>query len=91
MAKIKQESDVANFLYCACILEERAYLLYKNLADKVDLPLINSLLLHIAYDSQKHSVILKGISKSIAKAKKIPKNREKELFLVHPGRQLSIL
>jgi len=54
MAKIKQESDVADFLYCACILEERAYLLYKNLADKVDLPLINSLLLHIAYDSQKH-------------------------------------
>jgi rubrerythrin len=80
MAKIKQESDVADFLYCACILEERAYLLYKNLADKVDFPLINSLLLHIAYDSRKHSVILKGIIKSVAKAKKIPKNREKELF-----------
>ncbi len=80
MAKINQESDVADFLYCACILEERAYLLYKNLADKVDLPLINSLLLHIAYDSRKHSVILKGISKSIAKAKRTSKNREKELF-----------
>jgi rubrerythrin len=80
MAEIKQESDVADFLYCACILEERAYLLYKNLADKVDLPLINSLLLHIAYDSRKHSVLLKGISKSIGKAKKTPKNREKELF-----------
>lgn len=80
MAKIKQESDVADFLHCASILEERAYLLYKNLADKVDLPLINSLLLHIAYDSRKHSAILKGISKSIAKAKKIPKDREKKLF-----------
>jgi rubrerythrin len=53
MAKIRQES-VADFLHCASILEERAYLLYKNLADKVELPLINSLLLHIAYDSQKH-------------------------------------
>lgn len=80
MAKIKQESDVADFLYCACILEERAYLLYKDLADKVNLPLINSLLLHIAYDSRKHSVILKGISKSIAKAKKVQKNRDQELF-----------
>ena len=80
MAKIKQEIDVADFLCCACILEERAYLLYKDLADKVNLPLINSLLLHIAYDSRKHSVILKGISKSIAKAKKTPKNRDQELF-----------
>jgi len=80
MAKIKQESDVADFLHCASILEERAYLLYKNLSDKVDLPLINSLLLHIAYDSRKHSAILIGISKSIAKAKKIPKDRDKKLF-----------
>jgi rubrerythrin len=43
MAKLKQES-VADFLRCASILEERAYLLYKSLADKVNLPLINSLL-----------------------------------------------
>ena len=79
MAKIKQES-VADFLNCASILEERAYSLYKNLADKVNLPLVNSLLLHIAYDSRKHSVVLKGITESIAKPKKQPKDYEKKLF-----------
>ncbi len=80
MAKLKQES-VADLLHCASILEERAYLLYKSLADKVNLPLINSLLLHIAFDSRKHSVILKGISESIAKPRKQPKDFEKKLFL----------
>jgi rubrerythrin len=79
MAKIKQES-VADFLHCASILEERTYLLYKSLADKVNLPLINSLLLHIAYDSQKHAVTLRGISESITKPKKQSRDCEKKLF-----------
>ena len=79
MVKIKQES-IVDFLHCASILEERTYLLYKNLADKVDIPLVNSLLLHIAYDSQKHSAILKGIGGSIAKPKKPSRNCEKKLF-----------
>jgi rubrerythrin len=83
MTKMKQES-VADFLHCASVLEERAYLLYKSLADKVHLSLINSLMLHIAYDSRKHSVILKGISESIAKPKKQPKDCEKKLFLGGP-------
>ena len=79
MAKLKQES-IADFLHCASVLEERAYLLYKSLADKVNLPLVNSLMLHIAFDSRKHSVILKAISESIAKPKKQPKDCEKKLF-----------
>ena len=79
MTKLKQES-VADFLRCASILEERAYLLYKSLAGKVNLPLINSLMLHIAFDSRKHSILLKGISESIAKPKKQPKDCEKKLF-----------
>jgi rubrerythrin len=83
MAKMKQES-VADFLHCASVLEERAYLLYKSLADKVNIPLVNSLMLHIAYDSRKHSVILKGISESIAKPKKQPKDCGKKLFLGGP-------
>jgi len=77
MTKLKQES-VADFLRCASILEERAYLLYKSLADKVNLPLINSLLLHIAFDSRKHSIILKGISESIVKQKKATQRLRKE-------------
>jgi len=79
MVKINHET-IVDFLHCASILEERTYLLYKNLADKVDIPLVNSLLLHIAYDSQKHSAILKGISGSIAKPKKPSRNCEKKLF-----------
>jgi rubrerythrin len=79
MAKLKQES-VADFLHCASILEERAYLLYRSLADKVNLPLINSLMLHIAFDSRKHSVILKGISESMVKSKRQFKGCEKKLF-----------
>lgn len=69
MSRTKQER-LAEFLNCASILEERTYLLYKSLADKVKLPLINSMLLHIAHDSRKHSAILKGISDSIAKPAK---------------------
>jgi len=87
MAKLKQES-IADFLRCASILEERAYLLYKSLADKVNLPLINSLMLHIAFDSRKHSVLLKGISESITKLRKQPKDCEKKLFL---GRTWTII
>lgn len=83
MVKMKQES-IVDFLHCASVLEERAYLLYKRLADKVNLPLVNSLMLHIAYDSRKHSVILKGISESIVKPKKQPRDCEKELFLGGP-------
>ena len=83
MAKMKQES-IVDFLRCASVLEERAYLLYKRLADKVDVPLVNSLMLHIAYDSRKHSAILKGISESIAKPKKQSKDCEKKLFLGRP-------
>ena len=79
MTKVKQES-VADFLRCASILEERAYLLYKSFADKVNLPLINSLLLSIAFDSRKHSIILKGISESMAKPRKQPRGCEKKLF-----------
>ena len=90
MAKMKQES-IADFLHCASVLEERAYLLYKSLADKVDLPLINSLMLHIAYDSRKHSVLLKGISESIVKPKKQPKDCEKKLFLGGPWTEIERL
>ena len=68
MTKLRQES-VADFLRCASILEERAYLLYKSLADKVNLPLINSLMLYIAFDSRKHSIILKKISESSRRRK----------------------
>jgi rubrerythrin len=79
MTKSKQEG-IVEFLHCASVLEERTSVLYKNLAEKVDHPLVNSLLLHIAYDSQKHSAILKGIVESIAHTDKPPKGCEKKLY-----------
>ena len=78
IAKNKQD-NILGFLQCAGILEERAYVLYKELAGRVDLPLVNSLLLHIAYDSQKHSAIFRGIGESIAKPRKKLKNCGKKL------------
>jgi len=54
-----------SFVKCSSFLEEETHLLYQSLADKVDVPLIKSMLLHIAYDSQKHSAILNGICESI--------------------------
>jgi rubrerythrin len=76
MAKNRQNS-IADFLLCASVLEEKTFRLYKNLSDKVDAPLVHSLLLYIAHDSQKHSAILKGIGESISKSEKTPKDCKK--------------
>jgi len=77
--KKSKRDNIADSLLCDSVLEERTYLLYKNLADKVDLPFIKSLLLHIAYDSQKHSAILNGISQSIGGPRAKAKDCEKRL------------
>jgi rubrerythrin len=53
--------------------------LYKHLADRVELPLVKSFLLQIATDSQKHSIVLKGIGESIAKPEGKPKECEKRI------------
>lgn len=65
MAKLKGKEDFLDFLYCSSILEDRTSVLYSSLAEKTRLPLVKALLLHIAYDSGKHSAILEGIAKSI--------------------------
>jgi rubrerythrin len=71
MVKNRQDS-IADFLLCASVLEEKTFRLYKSLSDKVEMPLVHSLLLYIAHDSQKHSAILKGIGDSISKSEKKP-------------------
>ena len=71
MVKNRQDS-IADFLLCASVLEEKTFRLYKSLSDKVEMPLVHSLLLYIAHDSQKHSAILKGIGESISKSEKKP-------------------
>jgi len=54
---------------CLSILESQTSLLYKNISDKVEIPLIKTLLKEIEMDSQKHSLLLKEVSESIAKPK----------------------
>jgi len=60
---------LADSLRCLGLLEEKTYRLYRDLAERVDLPFVRSLLLHIAYDSQKHSAVLGGIADTIAESK----------------------
>jgi hypothetical protein len=62
----------ADYLTCLSFLETETCILYKEVSEKVDLPLIKALLKSIALDSEKHAEILKGISLSINKAKNDP-------------------
>jgi rubrerythrin len=75
----KAENDIVVLLHCLSILEEKTSVLYMKVADKIQLPLVKSHLLHIAHDSQKHSVIFEGISESIGKSNSRPKDCEKKL------------
>jgi rubrerythrin len=54
-------------------------LLYKDLAGKVEAPLVRSFLLQIAIDSQKHSIALKGVAESIAKPDGNSKDCQKKI------------
>ena len=60
--------EVVNSLYCLYLLESEVFGLYKSLSQKVDDPLVKSLFTYIAYDSLKHSIILKGISGNIGES-----------------------
>ena len=75
----KDAKDVAGFLYCSSSLEERTFALYRTLSDKVQNPLVKSLLLYIAYDSLKHSLIMRGIAESVSQSKPKPGDCEKKL------------
>ena len=70
----KQTNNISEYLNCQSILESQTSLLYKTLSDKVEIPLIRTLLKEIELDSKKHSLLLKGVSESI----KQPKSTQKE-------------
>ncbi len=74
--KVNDPTYIASFLNCLSILENDTFRLYKALSDKVEQPLVKSLLFNIAIDSQKHAVLLKGIGDSIAKIEVKPKDCE---------------
>ena len=59
-------------------MENDTFTLYKALSDKVELPLVKSLMRSIAEDSLKHSTLLKGVHVSIAKTREKPNDCEKK-------------
>ena len=79
MIKNNNPKTLASFIDCLSLLESKTSLLYKHLADAVDVPLVQSFLLQIATDSQKHAIVLKGIGESIAKPENKPKECEKKI------------
>ena len=80
MAKSKdKKKDFAKFLACSSLLESETFSFYNSLAEKVDHPLVKSLLRYIAYDSQKHSAILKGIADTLTESEIKVKDCKKEL------------
>jgi rubrerythrin len=64
----KDVETIAKFLYCSSVLEEKVAHAYRSLAERVDDPLVKSLLLYVATDSSKHSIILRAISESFIKS-----------------------
>jgi hypothetical protein len=65
----KEPRTISEYMHCLSILESQTSLLYKSVSDKVEVPLIKTLLKEIEIDSQKHSMLLKGVSESITKPK----------------------
>ena len=78
MTKNNDPKVLADFINCLGILENDSFLLYKALSNKIELPLVKSLLRAIAEDSLKHSTLLKGVAESITEAKETPKDCEKK-------------
>ena len=76
---MKEPQTFADYIDCLSILETNTSILYTTIADKVELPLVKSLFKEIAIDSQKHSVILKGVSESIVHTKSAQKECEKKI------------
>lgn len=70
---------IAKYIHCLSILEDKTSVLYENLAERVEPPLIKSLLLSISKDSSKHSTLLKGIADSISDSKQKAKDCAKNL------------
>ena len=70
---------IAKYIHCLSILEDNTSILYRNLSERIEAPLVKSLLLSISEDSSKHSTLLKGIAKTISDSKLNPKDCVKKL------------
>jgi rubrerythrin len=93
MPKQNEAQTMAEYMNCLSMLEINTATLYKEIADKTDMPLIKSLFMQISIDSEKHSVILKGVSESISPTKGESKDCMKKMgksfeFLVKAQKEI---
>ena len=79
MKEINDPKIMAQYIGCLGKLEELVSLLYNNLSDGVEIPLIKSILLSISQDSQKHATLLDAIANSMSDSQKKFGNCEKNL------------
>jgi rubrerythrin len=79
LRNVKNGKEVAGFLYCSSNLEERTFSLYRSIASKTKNLLARSSLYYIAYDSLKHSVIMREIAETISPSKPKTGDCEKKL------------
>ncbi len=62
-----RQKNVADYLHCLSILEEKVALLYNNLSDRIESPArVKSLLHSIAKDSAKHSKLIGEVADNIS-------------------------
>jgi rubrerythrin len=69
LSATKDQKAMADHITCLSMLENNTALLYNQISNKVQHPLAKSLLLSIAQDSSKHSILLKGVGDSISASK----------------------
>jgi rubrerythrin len=79
MTKMDNPKIIAKYIHCLSVLEAKTAMLYKNLSERVEHPLIKSLLLSISKDSSKHSALLKGVAASLSDSKQKAKDCAKNL------------
>ena len=79
MSRENDLKEIVNSLKCLIVFENKTWLLYQNLAERIDSALIKSLLLHISLDSQKHSTVLKGIAINMPKTNWTPADLPKKM------------
>ena len=78
----KEQKNLAEFINCLSMMESQTSILYKDLSNKVDVSLIKTLLEGISIDSQKHSILLRGVSENINQPKGDLKGCAKNLAIL---------
>jgi rubrerythrin len=81
---------IAKFLYCSSVVEEKVADAYKSLAERVEDPMVKSLLLYVSTDSLKHSIILKAMGNGLIENLKL-KAEDCENVLGETWRKLTML